>query len=100
MVEQRSKEIAIRKISGATVSAIAWLISKDFVKWIMMATIITFPVAWFFIKDWLQNFTYRISIEWWMFAFTVVATLIIVLVTISYKSIKAAITNPVDSLRY
>jgi ABC-type antimicrobial peptide transport system permease subunit len=100
MVEQRSKEIAIRKISGAPVSAIAWLISKDFVKWIMMATIITFPAAWFLIKGWLQNFTYRISIEWWMFAFTVVATLIIVLVTIGYKSIKAAITNPVDSLRY
>lgn len=100
MVEQRSKEIAIRKVSGAPVSAIAWLISKDFLKWIMMATIITFPAAWFFIKDWLQNFTYRISIEWWMFAFTVVATLIIVLVTISYQSIKAAITNPVDSLRY
>jgi ABC-type lipoprotein release transport system permease subunit len=65
----------------------------------MAATIITFPVAWYFMKDWLQNFTYRIGIEWWMFAFTVVATLVIALVTTCYRSIKAAIANPLDSLR-
>jgi len=100
MVEQRSKEICIRKISGASVSAIVWLISKDFVKWIMAATIITLPVAWYFTKEWLKSFPYRIDIEWWMFAFTAAVTLAIAIVTISYKSLKAAVANPVDSLRY
>ena len=100
MVEQRSKEIGIRKVSGASVSSVVWLISKDFVKWIMVSLIITFPVAWYFAKDWLQNFTYRISVEWWMFVFTAVAVLAIALFTISYQAIKAANANPVDSLRY
>jgi putative ABC transport system permease protein len=99
-VEKRSKEIGIRKVSGASVSTIVWLISKDFVKWIIAAAIITFPVARYFTEDWLQNFIYRTDIEWWMFAFTVIVTLVVVFATISYQSIKAALANPVDSLRY
>lgn len=100
MVEQRSKEIGIRKVSGASVSNIVWLISKDFLRWIAVALVIAFPMAWYFMTNWLQDFVYRVGITWWMFVFTAVAVMVIALLTISYQAIKAASANPVDSLRY
>jgi putative ABC transport system permease protein len=98
--KQKTKEIGIRKISGASVSGIVWLISKEFMKWIIIAFIFAYPLAWFIMNRWLENFAYRINVEWWMFAFTTVAVLTIAFFTISYQVIKAARTNPVDSLRY
>lgn len=97
---QRTKEISIRKISGASVSGIVLLLSKEFMKWIIVALVIAYPVAWYAMNQWLQSFAYRIGIEWWMFVFTGAAALAIGFFTVGYQTIKAARANPVDSLRY
>lgn len=97
--EQRTKEIGIRKVLGANVFSIMGLLSKRFVMLILVAWLIAFPVAWWAMNKWLQDFPYRISISWWMFAIAAVAALVIALITISFQSIKAAIANPVKSLR-
>ena len=97
--EQRTKEIGIRKVLGATVTNIVGMLSKDFLKLVMVAALIAFPVAWWAMSKWLQDFAYRINISWWIFIIAGVITLLIALVTVSFKAIKAAITNPVKSLR-
>lgn len=96
---QRTKEIGVRKVLGASVAHIAGMLSGDFLKLVGIAFIIAFPVAWLMMNNWLQNFAYKINIEWWMFAVAGVATVCIALLTISYQSIKAALSNPVKSLR-
>jgi putative ABC transport system permease protein len=97
--EQRTKEIGIRKVLGANVTNIVTMISKDFLKLVLVASIIAFPVAWWAMNKWLQDFAYRVNISWWVFALAACIAVLIALVTISYQSIKAAITNPVKSLR-
>jgi ABC-type antimicrobial peptide transport system permease subunit len=97
---QRTKEIGIRKVFGSSVSGIVWLISKEFMIWVMIALIIACPLAWYVMKLWLQNIAYRITIEWWVFVFTGVAALTIAFFTVCYQVINAARTNPVDTLRY
>jgi putative ABC transport system permease protein len=97
--EQRTKEISIRKILGATVSNITGMLSKDFLKLIVIACLIAFPVAWWAMNKWLQSFAYRINISWWVFAIAGISALVIALITISFQSIKAALANPVKSLR-
>lgn len=97
--EQRTKEIGIRKVLGATVSNITSMLSKDFLKLVVIASIIAFPVAWWAMNKWLQSFAYRIHISWWLFAIAGFAALLIALITVSFQSIKAAIANPVKSLR-
>jgi putative ABC transport system permease protein len=99
MAEQRSKEIGIRKVLGASVSGITTLLSIDFIKLVLIAIAIASPVAWWAMNKWLQEFAYRISIQWWMLATAAIAAIIIALVTISFQSIKAAIANPIKSLR-
>ncbi len=96
---QRTKEIGIRKVLGASVTSVTVLLSKDFAKLIAIATIIAIPVAWFAMNKWLQGFAYRISIEWWMFLLSGCTAILIALITISFQSIKAAVANPVESLR-
>jgi putative ABC transport system permease protein len=96
---QRVKEIGIRKVLGASVGSVTMLLSKDFIKLVCIAVVIAIPVAWFVMNKWLQDFAYRINIEWWMFALAGLLALIIALLTISFQSIKAAIANPVKSLR-
>ncbi len=98
--EKRTKEIGIRKVLGASVSGIVILLSKEFVKWVLVANIIGWPVAYFVMKRWLQSFAYRVNIGIWMFAFSAFLVLIIALLTVSYQSIKTALANPIDSLRY
>ena len=98
-IEQRTKEIGIRKVLGAAVSRIVMLISKEFIILISIAFIIAVPVAYYFINKWLQDFAYRISIGWWMFALAGALVITIALFTMSFKAIKAAISNPVKSLR-
>jgi putative ABC transport system permease protein len=99
MAEQRNKEIGIRKVLGASVSSITTMLSKDFVKLVAIAFIIASPIAWWAMTKWLQDFAYRIPISWWMFAVAGIAAIVIALITISFQSIKAALMNPVKSLR-
>lgn len=96
---QRTKEIGIRKVLGSSVSGIILLLSKDYLKLIGLAILISIPIAWLTMNKWLENFAYRIEIEWWMFLLTGIATILIALLAVSYRAIKAAIANPVKSLR-
>jgi putative ABC transport system permease protein len=98
--EQRTKEIGIRKILGAKVSGIVLLLSKEFTKWILVANIIAWPVAYFLSKKWLQGFAYRMNLGWGVFVLSAVLALTIAVLTVSYQAIKAALANPVESLRY
>ncbi len=97
--EQRTKEIGIRKVLGAGVSNIITLISKDFVKLIIIAIFIASPIAWWGMNKWLADFAYRVDIQWWMFVLAGVAAIVVALITVSFQAIKAALANPVDSLR-
>ncbi len=96
---QRTKEIGIRKVLGASAPNITLLISKDFVKLVIIAIVISVPVAWWAMHRWLNDFAYRISIHWWVFAAAGALAVFIALITVSYQAIKAAVANPVDSLR-
>jgi putative ABC transport system permease protein len=97
--EQRTKEIGVRKVLGASVAGIVQLLSRDFLKLVIIAIIIAGPVAWFVMHKWLQDFAYRIHISWWVFVITAITAVLIAFVTVSYQSIKAALMNPVKSLK-
>jgi putative ABC transport system permease protein len=96
---QRTKEIGVRKVLGASVTNIVMLLSKDFIRLVIIAFVIASPVAYFIMHQWLQDFAYRINIEWWVFAVAGLLSVTIALATISYQAIKAAVANPVKSLR-
>ncbi|QQS35415.1 MAG: ABC transporter permease [Ignavibacteriales bacterium] len=98
--EQRTKEVGIRKILGASVSSIVVLLLKDFAKWVLISNIIAWPIAYFALNKWLEDFAYRINIELWTFVIASLSAIVIAVLTVSYQSIKAAISNPVKSLRY
>lgn len=97
--EQRRKEVGVRKVLGATVQGLAVLLSKDFVKLVIIAFILASPIAYWMMSDWLKDFNYRISIGWTVFAITGILAILIAVATVSFQAIKAALTNPVDSLR-
>ena len=97
--EQRTKEIGIRKVLGANVFNIFGLLSKKFLLLVFLASIISFPIAWIAMNNWLEDFPYRVNISWWVFAIALISALMIALITVSFQSIKAALTNPVKSLR-
>ena len=97
---QRTKEIGIRKVLGASVTGITRLLSKDFLKLVFAANVMACPVAYYVMNNWLQDFAYRIDIGWWVFAFAGGVALLIALLTVSAQAIKAALANPVEALRY
>lgn len=99
MAEQRIKEIGVRKVLGATVFNLWRLMSKDFIILVFVSLLIAMPVAYFFMHNWLQNYQYRTNLAWWIFASAGMGALLITLVTVSYQAIKAAVANPVKSLR-
>jgi putative ABC transport system permease protein len=97
--ERRIKEIGVRKVMGASVAGIVALLSRDFLKLVLVAILIATPVAWWAVRTWLNDFAYRIDIEWWMFLLAGALAVLVALFTISFQSIKAALMNPVKSLR-
>ena len=97
--EQRLKEIGVRKVLGATALSILALLSKDFVKLVLIACCIALPIAWLGANWWLQDYAYHIDLKWWIFALAGVLVTCIALLTVSYQAIKAAVANPVDTLR-
>ncbi len=97
--EQRTKEVGIRKVLGASVGSVVSLLSQDFVKLVLVALVIACPIAWWAMNNWLAGFAYRITMEWWMFAVAGLAAVAIALLTVSFQAVRAAVVNPVDSLR-
>jgi putative ABC transport system permease protein len=97
--ERRTKEIGIRKVLGASVQNVVAMLSIDFLKLVLVASVIAFPVAWYAMNNWLQDFAYKTDISWWIFAISTGIVMVIALATISFQSLKAALNNPVKSLR-
>ncbi|MEZ2335607.1 ABC transporter permease [Mucilaginibacter sp. RCC_168] len=97
--ERRAKEIGIRKVLGASVAGLMALLAKEFLQLVTLSCIIAFPVAWFFMYNWLQSYAYRTAIEWWMFVLPALSALLVALITVSFQAINAAVANPIKSLR-
>ena len=97
--EQRTKELGIRKVLGASMFNIISLLSKNFLLLVVIASAIAFPIAWWASNSWLKDFPYRVNISWWVFGLATVAAIIIAFITVSFQAIKAALANPVQSLR-
>ena len=99
VAEQRKKEIGVRKVLGASVLSVWNLLSKDFIMLVAISFLIAVPLSYYFMHNWLQNYSYRTQLSWWIFIAAGVGAIVITLITVSFQAIKAAIANPVKSLR-
>ena len=99
IMAQRQKEVGVRKVLGASIASLAGLLSKDFVRLVIIAFLIATPISWYFLNQWLQNFVYRSELSWWIFPLAGLTTLLIALVTVGIQTVRAAVANPVKSLR-
>ncbi|WP_128546009.1 ABC transporter permease [Larkinella soli] len=99
VIAQRTKEIGVRKVLGASTSSVVSLLSRDFLKLVLIGIVIASPVAWWMMRQWLEEYAYKIDVEWWVFVLAGLLSILIAFVTVSFQSIKAALTNPVKSLR-
>ena len=97
--ETRTKEIGIRKVLGASVSVIVTILSKDFLKLVIIAMLIAIPLSWLAGNKWLQTYPYRVTLSWWMFGAAAVVVILVALATVSFQTIRAALANPVKSLK-
>ena len=99
-IKQRTKEIGIRKVNGATTGNILTLLSKSFVKWIIVSVFLAYPIAYYAMNKWLQNYAYKTELNWWIFIMAGFLTISVAILTITWQSWRAARQNPVESLRY
>ena len=99
-ISRRTKEVGIRKTNGARILQVLILLNKDFLKWVGISFVIAVPVAWFIMNKWLENYAYRVELNWWIFAIAGIIALVIALITVSWQSWRAASRNPVEALRY
>ena len=97
--ERRVREIGIRKVLGASIPNLAGLLSREFLQLVVLSALVAFPLAWMMMSRWLAQYAYRVSMEWWIFALAGIAAVLIAVVTVSWQSIRAALMNPVKSLR-
>jgi ABC-type antimicrobial peptide transport system permease subunit len=99
-IQRKTKEIGIRKVNGAPIRSILFLLTKDFMRWVIIAFAIACPIAWFSMSQWLENFAYKTDLSWWIFAAAGLLALLVAIITVSFQTLKASMKNPVDSLRY
>ncbi len=98
--EQRTKEIGVRKVLGASTPGIVLLLSKEFAKWVVTANLLAWPLAYLVMRKWLQGFAYKTGLAWWLFVLAGAGALAVALITVSYQAIRAALANPANALKY
>jgi len=99
-IAKRTKEVGIRKVNGASIFEVLYLLNKDFIQWVLIAIIIAIPVSVYLMKEWLARFAYKTDLNWWIFALAGISAVLIALLTVSWQSWRAATRNPVEALRY